>query len=361
MSENTSDIRNILLIILIIIIFAVFKLLAALLIPLAFAGLLILLNMPLINFLHSRKVPKIFIVLSVAFITLAVLWFVVAMISGTVNQLIADKSFLAEQFNKKINKAVIAVGDTLPFIDADLLRVNINSILSQENISQLLGSVLGALSSFGSSTVLFLLYYFILLTSATGYKEYVDYVLGDDKNGKKREIWEKTQTSISKYVSIKSLISLTTGIITGIICWSFGLQFAVFWGFLAFLLNFIPSIGSIIATSFPLFMAVIQFDNLGVIAAIGILLILTQLIIGNIIDPMIMGSQLKLNTVTVIFGLLFWGYIWGIPGMLLSVPLMVTIRLMLDQSRDLSIISRIMGYPEKQVKKRFKYKSESNK
>ncbi len=148
-------------------------------------------------------------------------------------------------------------------------------------------------------------------------------------------------------MGIKTAISLVTGISAGLICWIFGLQFALFWGFMAFVLNYIPSIGSMLATVLPIFMAIIQFDQFGIILALAIVLGTSQFMIGSVIDPMIMGSRLRLNTVAVIFGLMFWGYIWGIPGMLLSVPLMVVIRLILERSEDLSIIARVMGVAEK--------------
>ena len=197
-----------------------------------------------------------------------------------------------------------------------------------------------------------LIYYLIFISGATGYRAYVDYVTGPDQEGETREIWKLTQDSITAYMSIKTMISLVTGLLAGIICWAFGLQFALFWGFLAFLMNYIPSIGSMLATVFPVFMAVIQFDSAGMVFGILICLGASQFVIGSVIDPMIMGNRLRLNTVTVIFGLVFWGYIWGIPGMLLSVPLMVMIRLLLERSDDFAIIARIMGNPIKPGKKK---------
>ncbi|MCK5736054.1 MAG: AI-2E family transporter, partial [Spirochaetaceae bacterium] len=222
-----------------------------------------------------------------------------------------------------------------------------DNIISPASIAGLIGAVLGSLGSIGSYTLLFLIYYLILLSGATGYKAFIDYVTGPDESGGTRQVWDQTQKSISAYMGIKTMISLTTGLSAGLICWAFGLQYALFWGFMAFLLNFIPSIGSLIATALPLFMSIIQFDSFGTILALGILLGAFQFIIGSIIDPMVMGNRLRLNTITVIFGLLFWGYIWGIPGMLLSVPLMVMMRLLLERSEDLSIIARVMGNPGK--------------
>ncbi len=346
MNDYTKNIRNILLImliILIILVFIVLKELSGLLIPLVLAALLTILNLPLVGYLKKKRVPGFFITLLVAIITLVIIWLIFTMISGTVQQIIDDKEFLASQFSKRINAAVQWLGAVIPGINVEILSTQLNNVVSPANIAGLIGTVLGTLGSVGSSSVLFLVYYLILVSGATGYKAYVSYVTGTDNTGSARQVWDLTQESISAYMSIKTVISLATGISAGLICWAFGLQYALFWGFMAFILNYIPSIGSLLATVLPVFMAIIQFDNFGLIIALAILLGIFQFVIGSVIDPMIMGNRLRLNTVTVIFGLLFWGYIWGIPGMLLSVPLMVMIRLLLERSEDLSIIARVMG------------------
>jgi len=336
---------------LIIVVFIVLKELSGLLLPLVLAGLLTILNLPLVGYLHRKRLPGFLITLLVSILTLVILWLVISMISGTVQQIIDDKEFLAGQFSKRINGAIQWLGATIPGMNVESLSAQIDRILSPSNIAGLIGTVLGTLGSVGSSSILFLVYYLIFISGATGYKAYVEYVTGNDEDGGTRQVWDLTQESISAYISIKTVISMVTGITAGLICWAFGLQFALFWGFMTFLLNFIPSIGSLVATVLPISMAIIQFDSFGIILAITIILGLFQFVIGSILDPMIMGNRLRLNTVTVIFGLLFWGYIWGIPGMLLSVPLMVMIRLLLERSEDLSIIARIMGNAEKKDKK----------
>jgi len=341
--DYTKSVRNILLIMLIILIFIVLKELSGLLIPLVLAGLLTILNLPLVGYLERKRVPKFIITLVVSILTLAILWLIFTMISGTVQQIIDDREFLARQFSKRINSAVQWIGAVIPGVNVETLSTQLNNVVSPTNIAGLIGTVLGTLGSVGSSTVLFLIYYLILLSGSTGYKAYVEYVTGTDNTGSTRQVWDLTQESISAYMGIKTVISLVTGISAGLICWAFGLQYALFWGFMAFILNYIPSIGSLLASVLPVSMAIIQFDNFGLIIALAILLGIFQFVFGSVIDPMVMGNRLRLNTVTVIFGLLFWGYIWGIPGMLLSVPLTVMIRLLLERSEDLSIFARVMG------------------
>ncbi len=348
MAEYTKSIRNILMVLLIMTIFFVLKTLAHLLIPLTLAGLLTMLSLPFIDLLRKWKIPRFLITVTVAFITIAILRIVIGMIGGIIDQIIQDRELLARQLYLRIDSVVSWIDKNLPVLDVNSLLDDFYQMLSPGKIASLIGALLGDLvSGFGSSILLFLLYYLFLLAGATGYSAYIKYVMGSDDSGTKKELHEQTQKSIADYMAVKTLVSLATGIMVGVICALFGLRFAFFWGFIAFIMNYIPSIGSFAATIFPFLMAVIQFDSFGTTLALVTALVSTQLIVGNIIDPMLMGDRLRFNPVSILFGLLFWGYIWGIPGMLLSVPFMVIIRLLLERHDDFAILARVMGYPDK--------------
>ena len=351
----TKSIRNILMILLIIAIFSVLQTLSHLLIPLALAGLLTMLNLPLVSFLEKRKVPRFLITLIVASLSFIVLRVVAGMIKGVIEQIIQDRDVLAQQLRQRIDAAIAWFGGIVPSVDIDAVLSEFNRMLSPGNIAAMIGTLFGkVISSFGSSLLLFLLYYLFLLSGATGFRAYREYVVGPDSSGKKKELSEQTQKSISTYMAMKTLLSLLTGILVGLICWAFGLQFAFFWGFIAYIMNYIPSIGSIAATVFPALMAIIQFDSLGTVTALLAGLTIVQITVGNIIDPMLMGNRLRFNTVSILFFLLFWGYIWGIPGMLLAVPFMVITRLLLERHDEFAILARLMGYPDKPPRKRLR-------
>ncbi len=351
-SNYLKNIRNILVILLAIAVFVLLRNLSSLLLPLVLAGLLTILALPLVNLLERIHLPRFLITIVVAIVTLALIWAIFSMIHGTVQQIIVQHKVLAQQFSRKMNSVLMWIQSKFPGIDINAFKAETGKMFSAEKISFYITSALGTIGNFGSSLFLFLFYYIIFLSGATSYTAYVDYVTGNDGKAETREIWLLTQESISSYMGIKTIISLVTGILAGLISWMFGLRFALFWGFLAFILNFIPSIGSFAATALPAFMAFVQFDSAGMVIGLVLLLGASQFIIGSVLDPMIMGSRLSLNTVTVIFGLIFWGYIWGIPGMLLSVPLMVMVRLILERSEDLSILARIMGNPGKKNRKK---------
>lgn len=136
---------------------------------------------------------------------------------------------------------------------------------------------------------------------------------------------EKVERSVSKYLVLKTLICLSTGVLSYIVLIAVGIDFPVFWAFLIFLLNYIPVLGSYVATALPVLFSFLQFGEFGPGILVLIFVGAIQVIIGNFIDPRIMGSTVNLSPLVIILSLAFWGAIWGVVGMFLSVPLMVIV------------------------------------
>ena len=142
---------------------------------------------------------------------------------------------------------------------------------------------------------------------------------------------EKINVAISKYISLKTLVSLITGVGSFIALLIIGVDTPLFWAFLIFILSFIPVIGALVAVIFPATIALFQFGDLThffiVLGVIGTI----QLIIGNIVEPKIMGNSLNVSSLVVILSLSFWGMVWGITGMVLSVPITVIMVILFSQ------------------------------
>jgi len=142
-------------------------------------------------------------------------------------------------------------------------------------------------------------------------------------------IYAEIHSKIQRYIVAKFVISATTGLLVGAILSLFGLDLALVFGVMAFLLNFIPSIGSVVATLLPLPIAIIQFESTWAIVGIIALPGAVQMVIGNGIEPKVMGDNLDLHPVTVLASLIFWGLLWGPVGMFLAVPITAVIRIVL--------------------------------
>jgi predicted PurR-regulated permease PerM len=121
-------------------------------------------------------------------------------------------------------------------------------------------------------------------------------------------------------------------------------EFAIIWGLLAFLLNFIPNIGSVIATILPLPIVYIQFGHFSTVFWVALFLIGIQAVIGNFLDPRIVGKSLHLSPLVVLFSLMFWGWLWGFIGMFLAVPISVIIKIIFENSQSLKFLSVLMDH-----------------
>jgi len=139
---------------------------------------------------------------------------------------------------------------------------------------------------------------------------------------------------IQKYLGIKTLISIATGVLAGLLCWGAEVDFPLLWGLLAFSLNYIPAVGSIIAGVPPMLLALLTHDIHHAIA-VGVGYLVINGFLGNFMEPALLGRRFGLSTVVIVISVLFWGYIWGPVGMLLAVPLTMMVKVALDNSYEL--------------------------
>jgi predicted PurR-regulated permease PerM len=156
-----------------------------------------------------------------------------------------------------------------------------------------------------------------------------------------RHITEQVQ----KYIITKFLISLSVGLVMGFTLWLFDVDFFIIWASFAVILNFIPNIGSVISVVLPTLITLVQYESFGYAFLVAAILIITQNIIGNIIEPKIFGDRLGLNPLVILLSLLLWGYLWGIVGMFLAVPLTAVIKIIISNSRskNMRFITNLMS------------------
>ncbi len=148
--------------------------------------------------------------------------------------------------------------------------------------------------------------------------------------------------SVKRYLAIKTAVSLATGLLIGGWVWMLGVDFALLWGLLAFLLNYIPNIGSIIAAVPAVLLALIQLGP-GKALMVAVAFLVVNFIMGSVIEPRFMGRGLGLSTLVVFLSLVFWGWVWGAVGMLLSVPLTMTVKIALESHEDTRWIAVLLG------------------
>jgi predicted PurR-regulated permease PerM len=195
----------------------------------------------------------------------------------------------------------------------------------------LIGGTVSQLASVLSDTLLVILTLVFLLFEATVLPTKIRAALGDPKADLGR--FAEIVTEVNQYVFIKTYVSLAMGAIAWLMLWLLGVDFALLWGVVTFFLNFIPNLGALIASVAPVLLALVQFGVArAVIAMVGF--IAMHMILGNVIEPRVMGRRLGLSTLVVFLSLIFWGWLWGAVGMLLSVPLTMILKNLLETSEQ---------------------------
>lgn len=203
-----------------------------------------------------------------------------------------------------------------------------------------LGGAVRQAGAFLSSTFLILLMMVFMLSEATVFPYKLRAILGR-KAGSGRRM-TKIIREVQVYLGIKTAVSLVTGLLIGIWAWLLGLDFPVLLGLIGFVLNYVPTIGSILAVIPALFLSFVQFGSFGhsVLVLGGYLFI--NMVFGNLIEPSLMGRRLGLSTLVVILSLIFWAWVWGPIGALLAVPLTMVVRIMLENTEDLRWVAVLL-------------------
>jgi predicted PurR-regulated permease PerM len=342
--NNLAAIKNILLFFLFITIFVIMSQLSAILIPFVLSLLLAFSFQPLIILLKNKRIPDWLIVPIVAIISGMIIYGIYEIVSSMYFDILDNKEYLLTKLSERTNELITFLNN---FTGTSFnIRFSIEEfykLFDDDLISKYGSKLANILGSFTGSFVLFLVFYILILFGITNYKRYLNFVAGDVERNVLLSNFETVQRAIYSYIIIKILISLITGFIVFITCLIFQINFALFWGFLIFIMNFIPSIGSIVGSIPPILMCFIQYDSFNITILFFIIIASLQFMMGNFIEPRILGSRLQLNTLTVVFGLVFWGYLWGIPGMLVAVPLLVLMKLIFEQFPSTRILARIMG------------------
>lgn len=223
-----------------------------------------------------------------------------------------------ENFSRLLNELMVRAGiEQLPSSDSLFQNINIGSMLT------LVG---GSLGSIFTSMILVVIYTGFLFAEQKIIPSKLTALHSNpEKAEETNRIFTEIATQVQRYIWMKTLVSLLTGVLSYVVLKFVGVDFAAVWALLIFLLNYIPNIGSFLGVIFPALLTLVQFDTLTPFLLITVGLGSVQFIVGNVIEPAFMGKSLNLSSFMIILSLTFWGMIWGIPGMFLSVPIMVVI------------------------------------
>ncbi|MGE4584379.1 MAG: AI-2E family transporter [Sphaerochaeta sp.] len=312
-------------------------------IPLVLSFFCFLLFNPLLRRLDKFHIPKLisvtFVMALLLFIFVAAGWFVI-MTADTLVRLIP---FYAEKV-ASLDRLLSSRISTFVEIPAG---TSFLSVLPVNWSSLAISSLTSVSNKFLSITKVAMLVYIFFLFLLLERQSVIPKLLAAVPKSKGMKIavmFERITRQISKYLLLKAVISALTGVFFFLTAVVTGLDLPALWGVLAFIFNFIPSIGSVIITTLTILMALIQFaPDWTNVMYVAILTISTQMILGNIIDPRLQGGQLNLSPFVILVSLSLWGYIWGLPGMFISVPLTSVLQILCANIKSLRPIAILIS------------------
>lgn len=215
-------------------------------------------------------------------------------------------------------------------------------IFDQSKIVSFATNLASTVTSTAGNMGIIFIYVLFLLLEHRSFDSKLAYAIRDEKRlGKTQRVIKKISVQIQSYLRIKTFLSIITAFLSYLVMHFVGVDFASFWAQLIFFLNFIPTIGSIVATILPCLLTILQFDSWVPFTIVTITLISIQFLIGNIIEPKVIGKSVNLSGLVIILSLAVWGSIWGITGMFLCVPIMVTLNIIFsnfEKTRSVAIM-----------------------
>ncbi len=284
----------------------------------------------------SRFIPQKLQSITILGLLLVVVYFVLNAVMNNLTDLL--ESFTRYQDN--ITAIAINIEKTFN-ID---LQKEITSIIQSLDIQNILSKIAKSLSGILSNTMMILIYLMFIFLEIDSVKLKIKALFPQAESREKfTNALVKIEQSLSSYFKVKTLMSLLTAFLSYMVLLIIGVESPMFWAFLIFILNYIPTIGSMVATIFPAVFSLLQFGKFMPFVLILVLVGAIQQIVGNLIEPKLMGKSLNVSPMVTIVALAIWGQIWGVMGMLLSVPITVIMIIILSQFQSTHRVAIILS------------------
>jgi len=286
--------------------------------------------------LSRRKVPHgLGIALVLGGINL-ILFFISQLIGGSIVSFTKN----SVQYADRLNKITRSMFQELNDRGVDISWDQLSGVFDMGKVMDLTAGILGDLGGIMGNMFLIMFIVLFILMELNGFALKTIALVGTP-NDSIRSL-TRIGHSIRSYLGIKAVISLLTGILIWVGLKIIGVEYAVLWALIAFLLNFIPNVGSILAGIPAVLFSLVQLGPGGALW-VALVYILVNLIIGNVVEPRMMGKGMGLSTLVVFLSLIFWGFILGSVGMFLSVPLTITVKVFLEQNENTRWVATLLG------------------
>ena len=310
----------------------------AIIVPFLLSVFIAIISAPPLFWLEHRGLPRLLAMLCVIVLIIATTIGITALIGNSINDFSRDLPL----YKDRINDQAIAL---ISWIEGSGMQI---PLTSQEMLSkvqpgdaiQLVGDLFNGFSSVLTNTFLILITVIFILFETASFPRKFHAIVGDPKLAMQK--FDRFTDNIKRYLAIKTIASLVTALVISLWLILLGVDFPIIWGLLAFMLNYVPNIGSIIAAVPAVLFALVQLGT-GVALWTAVGYVVTNIVIGSMIEPRYMGRGLGLSALVVFLSLVFWGWVLGPVGMFLSVPLTMMLKIGLESREDTHWIAVLLG------------------
>ena len=317
--------------------------LAPLLKPLCAAVFLFYLTVPVYDQLRVWKVPRPLAAAAPLFIGVGIVLPIGWILAWQIGMLIERLPAYWAKFGLLVEHVVASIESALPAAHAPLSALMPETAALMAAVRGLLSTALWSLGDFVSLNILVFFYLVFIVIEAEGLPNRLKLAYGEEDSERILAVAGRVNQAIKRYFFVKITVSALLSALSVATMLAFGLELPWFWAFLIFLCNFIPYLGSIVAGAFPIVLSFLQFESASAAIGLSSLLILWQMVVGYYVEPLFTGRRLHLSPLVVMFTLALWGWLWGAVGLIVSVPLMVGVRYMLENIPETRKLAVLMG------------------
>ena len=339
--NNLNRTNNLLTIMVVVLIFYLLKILSFIFIPLTFGMFMALLFLPIMRWLRTKGLPK--------WLSIGVVIGIIALILKLFGELIklssreiinADSNF----FQKAESKFTLLIGNVESFLGIE--RIGNDNVLlhylSQANVFGNFGNTLDFIGDTLTMALMTIFFGVLLLMDSFNFERVLTKAIFKSKSMSIRTFL-KIEKDIARFLIVKFLVSFGTGVGFSIACYSFDVSFPIFWGVFAFLINFVQMVGSVISVVLLSIFAFVEIEAYTVLLVFSLIITGVQVLFGAVLEPIFMGKTFSLNVVTVLVMLMLWGFIWGVPGLIMAIPITVILKIILEQIPSTRMMAEMMS------------------
>ena len=338
--NNTKTTNILLLIIVIPVVFYFLKILSFIFIPLILSMFIALMFLPIKRWLDKHGVPKLASVFIVILIIAGILKAGGELIQLTSKEILAD-SGLFEKIESKLIGLIVLIEEFFGIHRIQGENV-IFHYLQKFNSDNSFGSTIDFIGDTLSMTLMTVFFTVLWLSESINFQKLLNETVLKQKFSSIK-VFRRIEKDLIKFIIVKFFISLVTGIGFSLACLIFDVSWPIFWGLFVFALNFIQMVGSFVSVISTSLFALIEIDSTGSVLLFFIVVTGIQVLMGAILEPVLMGKSFSINVIAILVMLMFWGYLWGVPGLIMSIPITVFIKIILEQFPRTKIIASIIS------------------